>query len=88
MKAITTKFHGATDARGSRVIASDQDGNKVIASYDHALNAEQMHAHAADMLCRKMQWAGTLIQGSLAKGYVFVWLESFGANAVKVGGAQ
>lgn len=77
MKAITTKYHGPTNARGARIIASDEDGNRVTLPYDHALNSNDMHASAARALANKMHWHGTLAQGSLAKGYVFVWVNSW-----------
>lgn len=35
MKAITTTFHGPTNTRGSRIVASDQDGNRVTVSKVH-----------------------------------------------------
>lgn len=82
MKAITTKFYGPTNARGSRIIASDEDGNKVTVHYDHALNPCEMHALAARTLCKKMRWHGVLLQGSLKTGYVFVWFD--GSNDITV----
>lgn len=73
MKAITTTYHGPTNTRGSRISATDGDGNRITLPYNHALNVAQTHAEAAVALCQKMGWHGTLIQGSLPKGYVFVW---------------
>ena len=46
-KAITTKYHPATDTRGSRVSAKDMDGNRVSISYPYALSGE---AAAPDLL--------------------------------------
>ena len=55
--AIHTKFLGATDVRGSRVMAVvrlDRDTTwRVTLPYDHALNPEQMHAAAATALVEK-----------------------------------
>lgn len=73
MKAIMTKYKGPTNHHGSRIIASDEDGNRVIVPYNHALNSDQMHRAAADALCAKMGWTGELIQGGIRNGYVFVW---------------
>lgn len=73
MKAITTKYHGPGNVRGSRFIASDEDGNRVIVSYDYALNSEQNHARAAEALCRKMGWVGTMMGGGIKGGMVWVW---------------
>lgn len=72
MKAIVTKYRGPTDTRGSRIIASDDDGNRVIVPYPH--EAHDPHLEAARALCLKMGWRGKLVSGSTGKGRVFVWL--------------
>ena len=73
MKAIKTKYKGPTNTRGSRIIASDEDGNKVTISYPYELSGEAVHRKAADALCAKMGWTGNLVSGSLKNGYVFVF---------------
>jgi len=74
MKAITTKYSGPTNTRGSRVIASDLDGNRVSVHYASELNSDENHDAAAVALCRKLGWTGELVRGSLANnGYVYVW---------------
>ena len=73
MKAIETKYVGPSNVRGSRIIASDSDGNRVIVPYDCALNGEDAHAKGALALCRKMGWQGNLKAGSTKRGYVFVF---------------
>ena len=75
MKAIRTKYHGPTNTRGSRISATDEDGNRVSVSYDYALSGEAVHRAAADALCAKMNWTGDLIGGSLKNGYVFVFMK-------------
>ncbi len=76
MRAILTKFHGPTDFKGSRVSATDSDGNRVMISYDHALNSEECHQSAAVALVKKMGWEPvTLVGGSTRTGYAFVLLE-------------
>jgi len=80
MKAIETKFHGPTSTRGSRITASDSDGNRIWLSYNHALDADQNHANAARALCRKMGWGvtGSVLQGGHTKsGMVFCWVDVF-----------
>lgn len=74
MKAIATTYFGPGNVRGSRVQASDCDGNRIMVPYDHALNADGNHAAAAQALCAKMEWHGELVSGSLGSGYVFVWV--------------
>ena len=72
MKAITTKYHGPTNTRGARIIASDSDHNRVTVSYGHA--AKDPYTVAAIALCRKMGWSGQLCWGSICPGTkVFVW---------------
>jgi len=75
MKAIKTKYKGPTDTRGSRIIASDEDGNRVTISYPYELSGEAVHRKAAEALCAKMGWKGHLVGGSLKNGYVFVFAE-------------
>jgi hypothetical protein len=78
MKAIRTRYKGPTDTRGSRIIASDEDGNRAIISYPHELSGEAVHRAAADALVAKMDWGsdryGKLAGGALKDGYVFVFV--------------
>jgi len=75
MKAIVTKYHGPTNNRGSRITASDEDGNKITIPYPYELSGEDVHRKAAEALCQKMNWPGKLVAGSLKNGYVFVFSE-------------
>lgn len=76
MKAIVTKYLPATNARGSRIAATDEDGNRLTVPYPHELSGEAVHRQAAEALCAKMGWSGSLIAGSLKNGYVFVFTHS------------
>lgn len=58
MKAIVTKYHGPTNTRGSRITASDEDGNRVSIPYPYELSGEDVHRKAAEALCEKMNWGG------------------------------
>ena len=73
MKAVVTTYQPATNTRGSRIAASDEDGNKISIPYPHELSGESVHRLAADALCTKMGWHGRLTSGSLKNGYVFVF---------------
>jgi hypothetical protein len=73
MKAITTRYNGPTNTRGSRITATDEDGNRVSVSYNDALNSEPNHAAAARKLCQKMDWRGNLTGGHTKHGMVWVW---------------
>jgi hypothetical protein len=84
MKAITTRFHGPTDTKGSRVSATDEDGNRITISYSQVLNSEAAHAEAAIALCRKLGWAGRLIAGGTKHGYVFTFEHEQSTYEVKL----
>lgn len=73
MKAITTKYHGSTNSKGSRISASDCDGNRVYIDYPHELSGEDCYRLAAVKLCEKMNWPTDLLGGGIAGGYVFVF---------------
>jgi hypothetical protein len=73
MKAIKTTYHGPGNIKGSRIIATDDDGNRRILPYDYALNREQNHSKAAYALRDKMGWTGELITGCLKDCYVHVF---------------
>lgn len=73
MKAIQTKYVGPTNTKGSRIIATDNDGNKVTISYPYELSGEDVHRKAAQALCDKMNWKGEMIAGWVKNGYVFVF---------------
>ena len=74
MKAILTKYHGPTDTRGSRISATDSDGNRVSIPYPHELNSEEGHHKAAQALCDKMKWPGKLTGGGTKNGYAWVFV--------------
>ncbi len=73
-QAITTRYLGPTNYRGSRVKATCQAGSITI-SWDDALNSEDNHSVAAYSLAAKLNWSGKLIGGGLPDGrgncYVF-----------------
>lgn len=78
MKAIRTKYKGPTNTRGSRIIASDEDGNRTTISYPYELSGEAVHLKAAVALCDKMGWSkgwknANLVGGSVKNGYIFVF---------------
>ena len=73
MKAIRTRYLGATNTRGSRIKADDGDGNTVTISYPHEFSGADVHAQAAIALCQKMGWRGMITAGGLDNGYVFTF---------------
>lgn len=56
-QAITTKYLGPTDRRGSRVKASCLAGHLTL-EWDDRFNSDQNHAMAAMALAKKLDWTG------------------------------
>jgi hypothetical protein len=75
MKAISTKFLGPTNTKGSRIKAFDGDGNSVTISKDYGLDTYDSHKKAALKLCNKMRWKGCsrLVGGGTKTGFAFVF---------------
>ena len=73
MKALTTKYVGPTDHSGSRIIASEPDGKRVIKSWDSELSDIDNHREAAYALLDKMAWKGKLA-GGFQKPRTYVWV--------------
>lgn len=55
MQAIRTRYHGCTNAKGSRISARGESGT-VYVHYDHALGLEENHRAACDAYRRKVGW--------------------------------
>jgi len=71
-QAITTRYHGPTNMRGSRISATSGSGHRFVMHYDDALDNAQNHAKAAMALAHKLTWHGNWCQGGTKDGYVFV----------------
>jgi len=77
MQAITTKYLGPTNTRGSRVKATCQAGSVTI-EWDDALNSDQNHNAAATALIEKWGWCGKWLEGVLTDGsHVYVCITRF-----------
>jgi len=77
MKAIQTRYLGATNFLGSRIKAWADGGCSVTIPYPHELSGAAVHAKAAATLCAKMGWHGNLVSGQLANGdHVFCFRDS------------
>ena len=71
LEIITTKYHGATEVRGSRISATS-DWAKVWIPYPHELTGEAVHAAAAHALLAKLGFHGATLKGySTKSGYTF-----------------
>ena len=82
MKAITTRYHGPSNVRGSRISATDGD-NRIYISMDPEWNGDTAHEKACEALCHKMGWKGRLQHGHLGNDHVFVWLADYDVMEVK-----
>lgn len=54
-QAITTRYLGPTNHRGTRVVAEAQAGRLVV-SWDHALSPEANHEFAARQFAMRLGW--------------------------------
>lgn len=70
-KAITTRYAGPTNTRGSRISATAQAG-RIYVAYDYALNAEENHARAAKAYAHKWQWTGEWRGGAAPDFYCWI----------------
>ena len=72
MQTITTKYHGPTDTKGSRISATCE-AKRIYISYPYELSGSACHALAAKTLKDKMKWSGEMIGGDKKTGMVFVF---------------
>jgi hypothetical protein len=71
-QAITTKYLGPTNHRGSRIKANCAAGSLTI-GWDDRWNQERNHIQAAMQLAKKLNWEFKFHGGCDARGdYVFV----------------
>jgi hypothetical protein len=71
-QSISTKYHGPTNTRGSKVIATSASGHRLSLEWDDALNNDENHTAAAMALANKLQWTGAWHGGATKTGYCFV----------------
>ena len=78
-QAIVTKYHPATNVRGSRVSARC-DAGRIIRSWDHSLGVEGNHRAVAAELIARLGWTSEFygewsLGGLPGAGYVAVFHE-------------
>lgn len=75
MQTITTNYLGATNFKGSRIIAKASGSTaRAVVSYDSGLSDEAAHLEGVKALCSKMGWTGELIGGHTQEGMVWVFV--------------
>ena len=67
MKTIITTCLGPTDTKGSRIKATDGDGNSITLPWRHNLSDDKNHQAACIALCEKTGWNGRLQGGTIVK---------------------
>ena len=77
MKAIKTKYIGPTNTKGSRMRATDEDGNSVTITWDDSLDSLANHEAGAVALCNKTDWVGNLVGGHLKNCMVWVFVDLY-----------
>ena len=70
---IITTHRPATNFRGARIKADAGMGRYIFIDYPHHLSGVNVHFAAAEALCKKFNWTGSLSCGALPKGYAFVF---------------
>lgn len=75
-KCIRVKYVGPTNTKGSRYIADDGDGNRVIVGIDHSMSCEENAERAAQALVKKLGWHGRYVEGHLGNDHVYVSAET------------
>ena len=72
--AISTKYLGPTNHRGSRVAVTSGNGHRLVVPWDYTLGSPENHLAAAKVMAEKMGWDGEWVGGGTDNGYVFVHL--------------
>ena len=85
MQSIIVRYRGATNTRGSRLLAKNSaGGTSVSIPWDSGLSDEENYSVAAVALCAKLGWHGSLASGSLEDGdRVFIFVKR-GAGDIEV----
>lgn len=75
-QSIVTRYHGATNTKGSRIKATAAAGS-VVLSWDDSLNPDDNHARAAQHLADKFGWRGSWFGGGMpsSDGNVYVCVD-------------
>ena len=87
--SIETKYLGPTNFRGSRIVATTANGQRLVMSADHS--SRDPHIDAAVALAVKMGWHGQLVQGVTKAGIKATPAEvetQFQAVLKQTGGAE
>lgn len=81
-QAITTRYIGPTNTRGSRIKATAAAGS-VTLHYDDSLSSSVNHARAAEALANRFKWRGSWYGGGMPddRGNVYVCVMTLSDDA-------
>lgn len=74
-RAIRTRYIGPSNIRGSRYIATDDEGNRVSLHAQPELDSDDNHKKAAYALRDKMKWTGEMIAGEFKHDYYWIFVK-------------
>jgi hypothetical protein len=72
LKAIETKFLGATNHKPARVVATSTGGHRLVVSWDDGLCDASNHTRVAQALAKQLSWNMQYVMGWTKAGAVFV----------------
>ncbi len=67
MQAIHTKYHGPTNRRNARIVAS-YAGGRLTVPWDFEKDIEANHRAAAFALAKQLEWWGQWVTGVIPSG--------------------
>jgi hypothetical protein len=76
VQAISTKYLGPTNARGSRIKATTASGLTKTIPFDYELDEAGNAKKAAKALMKKLGWEGKIACGSTKTGHCCVFVSS------------
>jgi hypothetical protein len=83
MQAITTRYCGPTNHRGSRIIVKAAAGRMMVGYDDDSNGIDGAHHKAVRMFCERQGWTGEMAQGTLPDGTrVFVFVSRLTFDAI------
>lgn len=80
MKAIRTRYYGGTNYKGSRLVATDGDKNRISISYPHEFNSAEAHELVAYLLMHKMGWNNQLVGGEFERDQYWTMIPVVGRD--------
>ena len=83
MQTITTRYKGATNYRGARMVAVASGGRRVSVPYPHELSGDDCHREALYALAVKLGWHGPMIAGHNKDGSMtWVFISDYSPKAI------